>query len=76
MLIPVGHADRLAAVAETRRRNGSTVEVAKLPGLNHLLLGSPSGNVDEYTQLLDQQVAPEVIEVLDDWLSRAVPSNR
>ena len=74
--VPVAHADRLAAVAETRRRKESTVEVAKLPGVNHLLLASDPGAVSNYAQLFDQQVAPEVIEVLDDWLSRAVPADR
>ena len=74
--IPVTHADRLGEVAATRRRRESTVEVAKLPGINHLLLGSAPGNVNEYTQLLDQQVAPEVIEVLDDWIRRTVPSDQ
>ena len=75
-LVPIAHADRLAEIAEARRRRESTVEVAKLPGINHLLLGSPPGNVDEYLQLLDQQVAPEVIAVLDDWMSRTVPADR
>ncbi len=74
--VPIAHADRLAEVAKTRRRKESTVEVAKLPGVNHLLLASAPGAVDDYAQLFDQQVAPEVIEILDNWMRRTVPSDR
>ena len=74
--VPIAHADRLAEAAKARRRKESTGEVAKLPGVNHLLLASAPGAVDDYAQLFDQQVAPEVIEILDNWMRRTVPSDR
>lgn len=76
------HADRLAALAEARRRRESTVEVVKLPGVDHRLLAvstsgaEPEPEVDRYSQLLDAQVAPEVVAALSDWMERTVPAER
>lgn len=74
--LPVDHADRLAALARTRGREESTVEVVKIPGVNHLLLDSAPDVIEDYVQLFEQQVAPEVVEVLDDWMSRTIPPER
>ena len=74
--IPPHHADRLAELAQTRRRRESTVEVAKLPGINHRLLPTTKDTVDEYSQLSDRHVAPEVVAALSDWIGRTLPPPR
>ena len=74
--IPPHHADRLAELALARRREESTMELAKLPGINHLLLHATTGEIAEYGGLADKNVAVEVISVLIDWLSRTVPADQ
>ncbi len=74
--IPVQHADRLLALAEARRRREATVELARLPGIDHRLLAAGTPTVDEYSQLLDRRVASEVVAVLVDWMGRVVPGDR
>ena len=74
--IPVEHADRLAEMLEARRRREATLEVARLPGIDHRLLDSSAGAIDHYSQLLDRQVSSEVIAVLTDWMDRTVPARR
>ena len=71
--IPPYHADRLAELAQARRRRESTVEVAKLPGINHLLLPATTGAVDEYSQLSGRRVSPVVVSALSDWIGRTLP---
>jgi len=67
------HADRLVSLAQRYRSNKATVEVSKLPGINHLLIPAVTGSVDEYSQLQDKNVSSRVISVLTDWLSRIPP---
>ncbi len=67
------HADRLAELALARRRKESTIQLAKMPGINHLMLRATTGGVEEYSRLSDKNVASEVISVLTDWLARTVP---
>ena len=74
--IPPHHADRLAELALSRRREESTIQLAKMPGINHLLLRATTGGVAEYSRLSDKNVASEVISVLTDWLARTVPPDQ
>ena len=74
--IPVQHADRLLALAEARRRREATVELARLPGIDHRLLVAGTPTVDDYSQLLDRRVAAEVVTALVDWMDRVVPADR
>ncbi len=74
--IPVAHADRLLALAEARRRREATVELARLPGIDHRLLAAGTPTVDDYSQLLERRVAAEVVAVLVDWMDRVVPDDR
>ena len=74
--IPLRHADRLAELALARRQEESTTKLAKLPGINHLLLRAITGEIEEYSRLTDKNVASEVISVLTDWLARTVPPDR
>ena len=41
------HADRLAELARARKRKVA-VDIAKVPGVNHLLVTAKTGEVDEY----------------------------
>ena len=74
--IPVAHADRLAEMLEVRRRRESTLEVARLSGIDHRLLDASAGAIDQYSQLLDRRISSEVITVLTDWMDRTVPARR
>ncbi len=74
--IPVQHADRLLALAEARERREATVELVRLPGIDHRLLPAGTPTVDDYSGLLDRRVAAEVIAVLVDWMGRVVPADR
>ena len=66
------HADRLEELAAARTRRESTVEVARLPGINHLLVPAETGNVDEYARLGDQTVSPSVVSTLTAWIERTL----
>ena len=54
----------------------STIQLAKMPGINHLMLRATTGGVEEYGRLSDKNVASEVISVLTDWLARTVPPDQ
>ena len=71
--IPIAHADRLAEMLEARRRRESTLEVQRLPGIDHRLLDSSAGAIDQYSQLLDRRVSGTVITALADWMDPHSP---
>ena len=56
--VPPSNADRLEELAK-RRKSGS-VEVAKIPGVNHLLIPATTGEPDEYAALTDRKVSSAV----------------
>ena len=66
------HADRLEELAGARTRRESTVEVVRLPGINHLLVPAETGNVDEYSRLWNQTVSPDVVSALTGWIERTL----
>jgi pimeloyl-ACP methyl ester carboxylesterase len=75
--VPVHHADRLAELAGARKKMpAGAAEVVKLTGVNHLLVGGKTGDLEEYASLagkaLDPRVAPAVIE----WLAKVLPPKR
>jgi pimeloyl-ACP methyl ester carboxylesterase len=63
------HADRLAEMANARRRKAAT-EVAKVPGVNHLLVLAQTGRVDEYATLSNERVSTAVTSAIATWLAR------
>lgn len=67
------HADRLERLAQARTREESTVEVAKLDGVNHLLVPATTGSISEYASLPDRQLTPRVAETIVDWIGRTLP---
>ncbi len=72
--VPASNADRLEELA--RRRKNTTVEVASIPGVNHLLVPATTGAVDEYATLKDKQVSPLVSSAVVDWLKKTSATGR
>jgi pimeloyl-ACP methyl ester carboxylesterase len=66
--VPPTNADRLASLANTRRRQPAAV--VRLPGTNHLLVEATTGEVDEYPALKDKRVNPEVPRAIATWLQQ------
>ena len=65
------NADRLEALAR-KRKNSPPVEVAKIPGINHLLVPASTGEVDEYSRLTDKHVSRAVTDALVAWLNKTL----
>ena len=63
------NADRLEQLAKGRKK-AAPVDVAKIPGVNHLLVPASTGEVDEYASLSDQTVSPAVAEAIVGWLRK------
>jgi pimeloyl-ACP methyl ester carboxylesterase len=74
MQVPASNADRLEDLA--RRRRNAAVDVARIPGVNHLLVPATTGEVDEYATLKDKQVSPLVGSAVADWLKRTFGAGR
>ena len=75
--VPVHHADRLAELARARRKTPTErTEAVKLPKLNHLLVESETGGMDEYPKLSAKAVSPEVAKTVGDWLKRMLPGKK
>ncbi|CAN5870424.1 hypothetical protein BH24ACI5_BH24ACI5_21340 [soil metagenome] len=64
------HADKLAEMARARGRDDVHVEVAHLPGINHLLVPATTGEVSEYPTLSGAAVTPEVAKRIGEFLRR------
>ena len=73
--VPAEHADRLAEVARGRKKS-PPVEIARLAGINHLLVPARTGQPDEYSDLADQKVSPEVATAIVDWLVKTLPPKK
>jgi pimeloyl-ACP methyl ester carboxylesterase len=67
--VPPSNADRLEALARERKKS-PPVDVVKVAGVNHLLVPAKTGEIDEYANLGDVAVSPEVTNALIDWLGR------
>ncbi len=61
------NADRLAQLARDRK-NSPPVQLAKVPGVNHLLATATTGEPDEYATLADRRVNPAVSTAIARWL--------
>ena len=66
------HADHLEQLARARRRG--TVDVVKVPGVNHLLVPAQTGSVDEYGTLTDRTVSADLTNALAGWLQKSMPA--
>jgi uncharacterized protein len=69
------NADLLAGYAR-QRKNAAAVEVAKVPGVNHLLAAAATGEVEEYGALKDKHVAPAVAQAIVTWLQKTLSTAR
>lgn len=69
--VPAYHAEKLAELARARRRK-VPVEIAALPGLNHLLLPAQTGAVDEYASLPDRKVSPAATAAIGTWMTKTL----
>jgi fermentation-respiration switch protein FrsA (DUF1100 family) len=69
--VPVGHAERLAALARSRKENAG-VDVFVFPGINHLLVPAVTGEVEEYGKLPDKNVSKDVLGKLTWWLTEGL----
>ena len=65
------NADRLLTLARGRK-NSPPSDIVKLPGLNHLLVGAETGEVDEYPSLKGRHVAGEVSSAIASWLQKTL----
>jgi pimeloyl-ACP methyl ester carboxylesterase len=63
------NADALEKLARARQRGGS-VDVVRVPGINHLLVPAVTGEFDEYASLKDQTLSEAVSTAVVDWLSK------
>jgi pimeloyl-ACP methyl ester carboxylesterase len=66
------HAEKLAALARARKRK-TAVDVAALPGLNHLFVPATTGDVDEYVVLPEKKVSPAATAAIGTWLTKVLP---
>jgi pimeloyl-ACP methyl ester carboxylesterase len=70
------HADKLAEYARARGRKVS-VEVVKVPGVNHLLVPAKTGDVSEYATLgQDARVSPQVTSAIAAFMSKEMPARK
>ena len=68
-----GHADKIAVFARARKGTKATVEVVKVPGVNHLLVPAKTGHVSEYSSLgPDAMVSPQVTSAIVSFLTKAL----
>jgi fermentation-respiration switch protein FrsA (DUF1100 family) len=65
------NADRLEALA-SKRKNARPAEVAKVPGVNHLLVPATTGDTDEYPTLKDKHVSQAVTQAVATWLKKTL----
>ena len=66
--VPAHHADKLAALAKARKK-APDVQLARFPGVNHLLVPAKTGEVDEYATLETKTVAADVPTKIVSWLN-------
>jgi fermentation-respiration switch protein FrsA (DUF1100 family) len=68
----VDPAQNLPAIEAALRKGGDRdVTVKVMPGLNHLFQPCKTGEVSEYLSI-EQTMAPEVLDLIADWIARHV----
>jgi fermentation-respiration switch protein FrsA (DUF1100 family) len=68
------NADALEKLAAARKRG--SVDVVRLPGINHLLVPAVTGEFDEYASLKDKNVSEAVSTAITDWLKKTFATAR
>ena len=64
------HAEKLGELARARKKAGA-VEVVHIAGVNHLLVPATTGEVQEYSQLKQKSISPEVASTIVTWLKKS-----
>jgi pimeloyl-ACP methyl ester carboxylesterase len=66
--VPPHHADRLGALARARKKDAGPAEILHVPGVNHLLVPAVTGEVQEYPQLAERTISPQIAASIVRWL--------
>jgi pimeloyl-ACP methyl ester carboxylesterase len=69
--VPPSNADRLEELARARKK-APPAKVVKVPGVNHLLVPSKTGEFEEYNQLGNAQISPVVSGAIVSWLKETL----
>jgi len=69
--VAASNADRLSVLAQLRKPP-QPATVVKVPGVNHLLAISVTGEADEYERLPLKQISPTVSAAVVDWLKKTL----
>jgi len=64
------HADKLAALGRARKKDAGPIEIVHFPGLNHLMVPTTTGSVDEYATLKEKAISPDVATTIAGWLKK------
>ena len=70
---PPHHAKKLGELARSRKKGAGPVEVVLLGGVNHLLVPATTGAVQEYPELKQKAISPEVASTIAGWLKKSQP---
>ena len=73
--VPPSNASRLEELARARNKS-RTVDVVRIPGVNHLLVPATTGEVDEYARLADRRVSPAAADSIAGWLQKTFAAGR
>ena len=73
--VPPDNADKLAAMANARKR-ARPADIVRVPGINHLLVPATTGEVDEYATLPDKHISPVVPQSIAAWLHKTLPGGK
>ena len=65
-------AEKLAELARARKKAGP-VEVVHVAGVNHILVPAQTGEAEEYPQLKQKSISPEVVSAIVAWLKKSQP---
>ena len=66
--VPAYHADKLAELARSRKKDAGPTEVIHVPGVNHLLVPAVTGDVQEYPTLAEKAISAEIGSTIARWL--------
>jgi pimeloyl-ACP methyl ester carboxylesterase len=66
--VPPHHADKLGELARARKKDAGPAEVIHVPGINHLLVPAVTGEVQEYPQLTERTISPQIASTIVRWL--------
>jgi len=71
------HADKLFEAARARKKKpADDSSLVKIPGINHLLVPSETGDVSEYPALTGKSVSPDVARAAVQFLDARMPARK